>query len=145
MKAAVEATKAIPFVASNKRAIDVLYLNAGSMSSGWKAASQVSAAELRTDANTNYIATALTVLAFLQLLQASPDEGRPAKIIYISTLLASASLLPTLGKWAPVAASYSASKAAAAMYLRKLAGEIADGSAGVGREGGWTIGMVRPS
>jgi NAD(P)-dependent dehydrogenase (short-subunit alcohol dehydrogenase family) len=114
------------------------------MSSGWKAASKVSAAELRTDSDTNYIATALTTLAFLPLLQASPATTAPAKVIHISSLLASASLLPTLGKWASVAACYSASKVAAVMWLRKLASEIADGSAGVGREGGWVVGMVRP-
>lgn len=114
------------------------------MSSGWKPATQVTAVELKTDAGTNYVGSILLTLALLPVLQQSPKKEHPAKVVYLSTLLASTSLLPSLGPHATVAASYASSKIAANLWFRKLALEIQSGLAGVGRDGGWCIGMIHP-
>jgi NAD(P)-dependent dehydrogenase (short-subunit alcohol dehydrogenase family) len=131
----------VPFVKENNSSIDVLYNVAGTAVGGEKTATQVTAAGLRADIDTNYIGTVLTTLALLPLLQSSPTKA-PARVIYISTLLASHSLASSLGDFASVMPGYSASKSAGNMWFQKLALEITDG--GLAREGGWIITMIHP-
>jgi NAD(P)-dependent dehydrogenase (short-subunit alcohol dehydrogenase family) len=130
----------VPFVKDNHSSIDVLYNVAGT-ESGAKTATQVTAAGLRADIDSNYIGTALTTLAFLPLLQSSPSKA-PAKVIYMSTIVASHSLTPSLGGFASAMPGYSASKSAGNMWFQKLALEITGGA--LAREGGWIITMLHP-
>jgi NAD(P)-dependent dehydrogenase (short-subunit alcohol dehydrogenase family) len=131
----------VPFVKDNNFSIDVLYNVAGTASGGEKTATQVTAAGLRADIDSNYIGTVLTTLAFLPLLQSSPTKA-PAKVIYMSTLMASHSLVSTLGDFAGAMPGYSASKSAGNMWFQKLALEITGGA--LAREGGWIITMLHP-
>jgi NAD(P)-dependent dehydrogenase (short-subunit alcohol dehydrogenase family) len=64
----------------------------------------------------NYTAAALTIFAFIPLLQSSPRKT-PVKIVVLSSLPGSAGALAHLGSWASVWAGYSASKAAANMLF----------------------------
>jgi hypothetical protein len=66
----------------------------------------------------NYTAAALTIFAFVPLLQSSPRKT-PVKIVVLSSLPGSAGALVHLGSWASVWAGYSASKAAANMLFQE--------------------------
>ena len=60
----------------------------------------------------------------------------------LSSILGSAGGMTSLGPYAHFASGYSASKAAANMWYRKLALEFQNGSAEKPRDGGWAVGLV---
>lgn len=99
---------------------------------------------LKKDIETNYYGSVLVTLAFMPLLKSSPKSG-PVKIVYISTKMASLSIVPSLPLGLNIGgSSYSSSKAAANMWFRKLAVQISEGSSGLDRPGGTLVALIHP-
>lgn len=142
-QAAVKATLEIPFVKVNSSSIDYFFQVAGVSTGGPTSASGDALENLQADAMINFVGVALITVALLPLLKTSLVNG-PARILNVSTLLASSSWFTKIGDFAKMAPSYSASKAAGTMWMRKLAEELKTPSPALEREGGWLITQIHP-
>ncbi|SCZ89279.1 BZ3500_MvSof-1268-A1-R1_Chr9g10354 [Microbotryum saponariae] len=99
--------------------IDVLINNAGVIYGSWNSPTKSTVQDLRDNFETNVFGVVQATEAFLPLLR----KGNKKQIFVVSSLLGS--IGGDLSK-VPVAATYSASKAAINMWTVKLARELAD-------------------